>query len=165
MDRNRVTQLIVDDGYDRKLGEMYADYLASFNRNDLLADVASTCTKHKRLVSEFSEIYRLDPEHYYSCAVGNVAYSSSVLTRGSVIRDISAKRIFGVLVAAENNEALRKKVELIFQSINNEFRKLSSKTSLKEIMKVEETKILAADISWEWPDTAAIVSYLLLRNL
>lgn len=164
MDRNRVTQLIVDDGYDRKLGEMYADYLASFNRNDLLADVASTCTKHKRLVSEFSEIYRLDPEHYYSCAVGNVAYSSSVLTRGSVIRDISAKRIFGVLVAAENNEALRKKVELIFQSINNEFRKLSSKTSLKEIMKVEETKILAADISWEWPDTAAIVSYLLLNH-
>jgi len=143
---------------------MYAGYLTSFDRNILLAEVASTCTKHKRLVSEFAEIYRLDPEHYYSCAVGNIAYSSPVLTRGSVIRDISAKRIFGVLVAAENNELLRKKVELIFQSINDKFRKLSSKTRIKEIMKVEEAAILAADISWEWPDTAAVVSYLLLNH-
>lgn len=109
MDRNRVIQLIADDGYDKRLGEIYAEPLESFDRNVLLAQVASTCTKHKRLVAEFAEVYKLDPEYYYSCAIGNVAYSSPILTHGSVIRDISAKRVFGVLVAAEKNEVLRKK--------------------------------------------------------
>lgn len=69
-------------------------------------------------------MYAASPEYFYEIAMHSKEYNSGLLCDGHLLYDIAVKRIFGVLLAGESNNAIRTQIEDILYAYDTKLKTL-----------------------------------------
>ena len=93
-------------------------------RDVFLANIAQLNWNFPDIVEAYRKIYQVDPERYYSIAIKNKEYKSALFSSGTLLEEIETKRMFGILLAAEEDEVLRKKVSKIYYDFDQDLERL-----------------------------------------
>lgn len=92
------------------------------NREELVLHMAPLLKCYPLISKPILEIYAENPQYFYNIAVRSKKYDSGMLCDGHLLYDIAVKRIFGVLLAAESNDDIRRQVEDILYAYDTKFK-------------------------------------------
>lgn len=101
------------------------------DRETFLAYLSAYIAAFDSLALKFEEIYQTDVERFYLIAIRSKGYSHCIMNDGSILRDYKTKRIFGVLLAADEDDILRNKVEKILYRFDEPFKDFVKKPTMK----------------------------------
>ena len=76
------------------------------------------------LVKMFEAVYEENPIRYYKKAVSDELYKHPALSESNLMRDFSTRRIYGLLLTAEEDIELRKQLENLFYTYDVELKDL-----------------------------------------
>jgi len=129
-----------------------------FNRNAFLMYFSGFTAEFPVLVSQFEEIYQNDKSRFYALACKNPCYRNSFLNDGTLIQDVVAKRIFGVYLAADEDELLYKRVRDILLDFEPRFETFLKARLAREYEKIKRiySKIMT---SREYTSSAGKASF------
>jgi len=129
------------------------------DRELFLVHLAKWLYEIPAFVKEFEKMYQQDSLRYYKLAVENKYYNHGVLNDGNLMVDFALKRIYGVLLAAEEDESIRERVESIFFNYD---------TSLRPLIESESIELISRMEHWLYGGytaiSGALFAYLLLNH-
>lgn len=108
-----------------------------------LAYLSAYVAAFDNLAQRFEEIYRTDIERFYLKAIRSKGYSNCIMNDGSILRDYKTKRIFGVLLAADEDDTLRNTVEGILYRFDESFKNFVKEPTRKALRIAEYEKSYA----------------------
>lgn len=83
------------------------------------------------LAQKFEEIYQTDVERFYLKAIRSKGYSHPIMNDSSILYSYKQKRIYGVLLAADEDDTLRNTVEGILYRFDKSFEKFVKKPTME----------------------------------
>lgn len=89
------------------------------------------------LAQKFEEIYQTDVERFYLKAIRSKGYRHGILNDSSILHSYKEKRIYGVLLAADEDETLRNTVEDILYHFDKSFEKFVKEPVMKTLEKLK----------------------------
>lgn len=81
------------------------------DREKLILHLTPLLHNYAQISEPIEEMYAASPEYFYEIAMHSKEYNSGLLCDGHLLYDIAVKRIFGVLLAGESNDAIRTQIE------------------------------------------------------
>lgn len=101
------------------------------DRETLLVYLSNYIAAYDNLSKKFEEIYKTDIERFYLKALHSKQYTNPIINNCSILSNFRMKRIFGVLLAADEDEALLAKVEDIIYSHDRSFKDFVKKPTIE----------------------------------
>lgn len=110
------------------------------DREKLILHLTPLLHNYAQISEPIEEMYAASPEYFYEIAMHSKEYNSGLLCDGHLLYDIAVKRIFGVLLAGESNDAIRTQIEDILYAYDTKLKTLVDTLSVDIIDYITSAK-------------------------
>ncbi len=83
--------------------------------------ISEALTVNKDLLRDLNHLYQLDKIKYYKKASSHALYNDSQVTNGTIEHEINIKKVFGIVLCAEEDEKLRAIISKLLKKYYPEF--------------------------------------------
>lgn len=107
------------------------------DRETFLVYLSVYVSAFDNLAQKFEEIYQTDVERFYLKAIRSKGYRHEILNDSSILDNYKQKRIYGVLLAAEEDDTLRNNIEAILYRFDKSFEQFVKKPTMKAMQTLQ----------------------------
>ena len=125
--------------------------------------ICESLTVKPSLMNNLTYLYEKDKFNYFKKASQSPLYDDGFLTDGTLEREVNIRRVLGIVLCAEEDENLQKKIMKILEKHHPEFYYAVKKKAIKEIITVIEKGMQKSVANYPYRNSLLRIPYYMIR--